>query len=64
MLDEFSRVGVRVVLLNRERQQTPEDALLVQVQGVIAAYERAKIIERRSSSGRDVGGDMPPNRAR
>ena len=47
VLDEFSRVGVRVVLLNRQKsQQTPEDELLVQVQGVIAEYERAKIIER------------------
>ena len=46
MLDEFSRVGVRVVFLNRQSQQTPEDELLVQVQGVIAESERAKIIER------------------
>ncbi len=37
VLDEFSRVGVRVVFLNRQKsQQTPEDELLVQVQGVIA----------------------------
>jgi site-specific DNA recombinase len=46
VLEELGRVGVRVVFLNREIQQTPEDELLVQVQGVIAEYERAKIIER------------------
>src|SRR5260370_19528173 len=46
LLDEFSRVGVRVVFLNREIQPTAEDELLVQVQGVIAEYERAKIVER------------------
>jgi site-specific DNA recombinase len=46
LLDEFSRLGVRVLFLNRQSQQTPEDELLVQVQGVIAEYERAKIIER------------------
>jgi site-specific DNA recombinase len=46
LLEEFSHAGVRVVFLNRAIQQTPEDELLVQVQGVIAEYERAKIIER------------------
>jgi site-specific DNA recombinase len=46
LLDEFSRVGVRVVFLNREIQPTAEDELLVQVQGVMAEDERAKIVER------------------
>ena len=46
LLDEFSRVGVHVVFLNREIQPTAEDELLVQVQGAIAEYERAKIVER------------------
>ena len=46
LLEEFARVGVRVIFLNHVRQQTPEDELLVQVQGVIAEYERAKIMER------------------
>src|SRR5260370_36972663 len=46
LLDEFSRVGVRVVFLNREIHPTAEDELLVQVQGVIAGYERAKIVAR------------------
>jgi site-specific DNA recombinase len=37
---------VEVIFLNRELSQTPEDDLLLQVQGMIAEYERAKIIER------------------
>src|SRR5216683_5280834 len=46
LLDEFTRAGVEVVFLNREVGQTPEDQLLLQVQGMIAEYERAKILER------------------
>jgi site-specific DNA recombinase len=46
VLEEFARAGLRVVFLNQLRQQTPEDELLLQVQGVIAEYERAKITER------------------
>jgi len=46
LVDEFRRAGVEVVLLNRALGQSPEDDLLLQVQGMIAEYERAKIIER------------------
>jgi len=46
LLEEFIRAGVEVVFLNREVGQTPEDQLLLQVQGMIAEYERAKILER------------------
>jgi hypothetical protein len=46
VLDEFARVGVRVRFLHQAPQQTPEDELLLQVQGVSAAYERAKMVER------------------
>jgi len=46
LVDEFERVGVAVVFLNRPLGQTPEDDLLLQVQGMIAEYERAKILER------------------
>jgi site-specific DNA recombinase len=45
-LAELLRAGVEVVFLNREVGQTPEDQLLLQVQGMIAEYERAKILER------------------
>ncbi len=46
LLEEFLRAGVEVIFLNREVGQTPEDQLLLQVQGMIAEYERAKIMER------------------
>jgi site-specific DNA recombinase len=46
LLEEFIRAGVEVIFLNREVGQTPEDQLLLQVQGMIAEYERAKILER------------------
>src|SRR5262245_57664308 len=46
LVDEFRRAGVAIIFLNRALGQSPEDALLRQVQGMIAEYERAKIIER------------------
>jgi len=46
LLDEFQHAGVEVIFLNRELGHSPEDDLLLQVQGVIAEYERAKICER------------------
>jgi site-specific DNA recombinase len=46
LLEEFLRAGVEVIFLNREVGQTPEDQLLLQVQGMIAEYERAKMLER------------------
>lgn len=46
LVDELSRANVELVFLNREFGSSPEDALLLQVQGVIAEYERVKIMER------------------
>ena len=46
LLEELQAAGVEVVFLNRPLGQSPEDDLLLQVQGVIAEYERAKIMER------------------
>jgi site-specific DNA recombinase len=46
LLEERGRAGVSVVFLNRPLGQTPEDQLLLQVQGVVAEYERAKLLER------------------
>ena len=46
LVDEFRRAGVEVMFLNRALGESPEDDLLLQVQGMIAEYERAKIIER------------------
>src|ERR1700757_3800856 len=46
LVDECRRAGVEVIFLNRALGQSPEDDLLLQVQGMIAENERAKIIER------------------
>jgi len=46
LVDELQRAGVEVVFLNHELGRSPEDDLLLQVQGMIAEYERAKILER------------------
>jgi site-specific DNA recombinase len=46
LMEEFRRAGVEVRFLNRPIGGTAEDDLLLQMQGVIAEYERAKILER------------------
>ncbi|MGO9722016.1 MAG: recombinase family protein [Methylocella sp.] len=46
LIEEFHRAGADVIFLNHSIGGTAEDDLLLQVQGVIAEYERAKILER------------------
>lgn len=46
LVDELQRCGIEIIFLNRQLGSTPEDELLLQVQGMMAEYERAKIIER------------------
>ena len=46
LVDEFQRSGVELVFLNHAWGHTPEQDLLLQVQGMVAEYERAKILER------------------
>jgi len=46
LLDEFRRGGAEVVFLNRPIGVSSEDDLLLQVQGMVAEYERAQILER------------------
>lgn len=46
LVDELQRCGIELVFLNHELGKTPEEDLLLQVQGMIAEYERAKIKER------------------
>lgn len=45
LVDELRRCGVELVFLNRQIGTSPEDDLLLQVQGMVAEYERAKILE-------------------
>jgi site-specific DNA recombinase len=46
VVDELQRPGIEIVFLNRDIRQSPEDNLLLQMQGMMAEYERAKIMER------------------
>jgi site-specific DNA recombinase len=46
LVEELQRQGIELVFLNRDIQQSPEDNLLLQMQGMMAEYERAKIMER------------------
>src|SRR6516225_4979387 len=46
LVEEFARCGVSMLFLKSPSGQTPEDQLVVQVQGMIAEYERAQIAEQ------------------
>src|SRR5258708_6722769 len=46
LVEELQRSGVELVFLNRTIGVSPEEDLLLQMQGMIAEYERAKIMER------------------
>ncbi len=46
LVDEFYRSGMELTFLNHELGRSPEGDLLLQVQGMISEYERAKILER------------------
>jgi site-specific DNA recombinase len=46
ILEELTSCGVDVVFLRNPPGRGPEENLLLQVQGMIAEYERAKIMER------------------
>ena len=46
LMEEFARQGVEVVFIQSPQVTTPEQQLLVQLQGMIAEYERAQIAER------------------
>ena len=46
LLEEFERSGVACEFVQTPAAETPQQRLLVQVQGMIAEYERAQIMER------------------
>ncbi len=46
VIEELQKYGCEVDFVNREIARTPEDQMLLAMQGVIAEYERAKIMER------------------
>src|SRR3954451_1472049 len=46
LIEEFGKAGTSVLFVKGPRGDSPEDALLVQFQGMIAEYERPQILER------------------
>ena len=46
LVDELTKHGIEIVFLNRAIGVSPEEDLLLQMQGMFAEYERAKIMER------------------
>jgi site-specific DNA recombinase len=66
LLEEFQRWGVEVRFIKQPPPDNPEQQLLVQIQGVIAEYERARILERTrrgrlywARQGRPVSSHVP-----
>src|SRR5262249_62409331 len=59
LVDELQHCGVELAFLNRPLGQGPEDDLLLQVQGVVAEYEPAKVLER-SRRGQPAPGPRRP----
>lgn len=46
LVEELNEHGVELVFLNQPLGKTPEEEMLLQMQGMMAEYERAKIMER------------------
>jgi site-specific DNA recombinase len=46
LVEEFKKLSVAITFVNRQIAASPEDQLLLQIQGVISEYEREKIVER------------------
>lgn len=66
LLEEFERRGIEVRFIKQPPPDSPEQRLLVQIQGVIAEYERARIMERTrrgrlfwARQGRPVSSHVP-----
>jgi site-specific DNA recombinase len=64
LLEELKRAGVDVHFCERPISESPDDQLLLQIQGAIAEYERTKIIERsrRGRLHRARLGELAPAR--
>ena len=66
LLEEFQRWGVEVRFVKQPPPDSPEQQLLVQIQGAVAEYERARIMERTrrgrlywARQGRPVSSQVP-----
>jgi len=64
LLEELERAAVEVHFCERQIGDSPDDQLLLQIQGAIAEYERVKILERsrRGRLHRARMGELGPSR--
>ena len=64
LLEELRREGIAVHFCERPISDSPDDQLLLQIQGAVAEYERAKILERarRGRLHRARMGELGPSR--
>ena len=46
LLEEFQKRNIQVIFTTQPSGDTPEDQLLLQIQGAVSEYERAKILDR------------------
>jgi site-specific DNA recombinase len=62
LLEELKRDGIEILFCERPINDSPDDQLLLQIQGAIAEYERAKILERcrRGRLHRARRGELAP----
>jgi site-specific DNA recombinase len=67
LMEEFERAGVQVIFLERPPTGDPQDALVIQIRGVVAEYERTVIADRMRRgrlaalrAGRLVPWTVPP----
>ena len=66
LLEEFEKRNIGIEFLNHKIGESPEDALFLQIQGAVAEYEKAKLIERsrrgrlaQAKSGKLIGNRSP-----
>ena len=66
LLEEFEKDGTKVVFTNQQIDDTAEGKLLLQIQGAVGEYERAKILDRtrrgkhhKARNGAMIGGAAP-----
>ncbi|MBW2375660.1 MAG: recombinase family protein [Deltaproteobacteria bacterium] len=62
LIEELKRDGIEIHFCERPINDSPDDQLLLQIQGAIAEYERAKILERcrRGRLHRARRGELAP----
>ena len=46
LMEEFKKRNIQVIFTNQQFGDSPEDQLMLQIQGSLAEYERAKILDR------------------